>query len=474
MRYARFWWVGCLALAALSLLIPSAPTTDPWGWIVWGREVIHLQLSTVVPGAPSWKPLPVLFTAPLALAGSVAPSLWLLVARAGALAGLVVAARLAARVAGPWAAALAVLGLVLSAGWVREFAHGYTEPMAIGLLALAVEQQLAGRWRRAVVLSGLVALARPEALVLVGVYGALAWHRRAAGPLFVGGVMASVVALWLIPDWIGSGQFMHASRVAAEVVPTSPAAQRAALEDGAAILLWPLSLAAVAGVAIAWQRRERAVLWLAGIAGGWSALLVALIALGYPPEPRFFALPAGLWCIVAGVGLTWIAHVPQASRWRLATALCLGLLLVPFAAVRGRHSTDEAIDAVDRAELESQLWTVVRHAGGDGDRPVLPAGLAWMKGEVAWELNLPLRDVRQARTSDRRYVKRLTDPDTDPLPSFATNRAISVRAPKAGELLLEPFGNSRIELAHRSRERLETLARAGRWRAIELEPRATS
>jgi hypothetical protein len=58
---------GCLALAAATLLIPSAPTTDPWGWIVWGREIVHLQFSTAIGGAPSWKPLPVLFTAPLSL-----------------------------------------------------------------------------------------------------------------------------------------------------------------------------------------------------------------------------------------------------------------------------------------------------------------------------------------------------------------------------------------------------------------------
>src|SRR6266545_7281706 len=86
---------ACVVLAALSLLAPSAPTTDPWRWIVWGREVLHLQLSTVVPGAPSWKPLPVLVTTPLALAGGSAPALWLLFARAGALASLVAAARLA-------------------------------------------------------------------------------------------------------------------------------------------------------------------------------------------------------------------------------------------------------------------------------------------------------------------------------------------------------------------------------------------
>ncbi|HYN50472.1 MAG TPA: hypothetical protein VES62_06070, partial [Thermoleophilaceae bacterium] len=175
----------CLVLAGLSLLIPSAPTTDSWGWIVWGREILHLDLSTVVPGAPSWKPLPILVTTPLALVGSAAPVLWLLVARAAGLASLFIAYRLAGRLAGRWAGLLAVVGLVLSAHWLREFAHGYSEPLAIGLLLAAVDQHLCGRPRWALLLGGLVALARPEAWCLVALYGIVLWRRGEAHPLLI-------------------------------------------------------------------------------------------------------------------------------------------------------------------------------------------------------------------------------------------------------------------------------------------------
>src|SRR3954452_22303360 len=89
---------GCVALAALSLLLVSSPTYDPWAWIIWGREVVHVDLSTV--GGPSWKPLPVLFTAPFSLFGDAAPDLWLLIARAGGLLALAMAFRLARRLAG--------------------------------------------------------------------------------------------------------------------------------------------------------------------------------------------------------------------------------------------------------------------------------------------------------------------------------------------------------------------------------------
>ena len=69
---SRAWWqvpakhfyigliVVSLVIAALSLLIPSTPSYDPWAWLVWGREIVHLDLHTT--GGPSWKPLPMLFT----------------------------------------------------------------------------------------------------------------------------------------------------------------------------------------------------------------------------------------------------------------------------------------------------------------------------------------------------------------------------------------------------------------------------
>src|SRR5689334_23990564 len=70
-----------LALGALSLLYPSTPTYDPWAWIIWGREIAHLDLQTT--GGPSWKPLPVIFTTVFSVFGSIAPNLWLAVARGG-------------------------------------------------------------------------------------------------------------------------------------------------------------------------------------------------------------------------------------------------------------------------------------------------------------------------------------------------------------------------------------------------------
>jgi hypothetical protein len=98
-----------LVLATLSLLLPSAPTYDPWAWIIWGREITQLDLVTV--DGPSWKPLPVILTTLTAPLGEASASIWLVAARAGAIAALPLAFLLAARLAGPVAGLTAAAGL---------------------------------------------------------------------------------------------------------------------------------------------------------------------------------------------------------------------------------------------------------------------------------------------------------------------------------------------------------------------------
>src|SRR5437763_863799 len=85
-----------VGLTALPLLLPATPSYDPWAWLTWGREVGHLSLHTT--GGPSWKPLPVMFTAVFAPFGRAQPDLWLFVARAGALMALAMVFKLTHRV----------------------------------------------------------------------------------------------------------------------------------------------------------------------------------------------------------------------------------------------------------------------------------------------------------------------------------------------------------------------------------------
>src|ERR1051325_365836 len=97
-RGGRFylWLAGAaLVIGAISLLIPSTPSYDPWAWLVWGREIFHVNLQTT--GGPSWKPLPVLFTTAFAIFGRPRPDLGLGSARAGALMAVAMVFKLAWR-----------------------------------------------------------------------------------------------------------------------------------------------------------------------------------------------------------------------------------------------------------------------------------------------------------------------------------------------------------------------------------------
>src|SRR5438270_3150861 len=126
----------CAALAAISAaVLPTVPSYDPWSWIVWGREVFDPHLSFAVGGGPSWKPLPVIFTAVFGLFGGAAPALWVITARAGGLLALVAAYRLAARLVGGPRAAAIIGGLIAAAGvaftqeWAYYMFRGTSEPM---------------------------------------------------------------------------------------------------------------------------------------------------------------------------------------------------------------------------------------------------------------------------------------------------------------------------------------------------------
>src|SRR5437764_5245002 len=108
----------CLALGLVSLAAPTTPTYDPWAWLIWGREILHLNLDTRF--GPSWKPLPVMVTTVLGLTGGAAPALWVAIARAGGLAALALAYRVAKRLGGGVAGGLiAAACLAISSYFLR-------------------------------------------------------------------------------------------------------------------------------------------------------------------------------------------------------------------------------------------------------------------------------------------------------------------------------------------------------------------
>src|SRR5205085_8183489 len=93
------WWSTAVVLLGISAVLVvwarTRPSYDAYGWLVWGYQTIHLSLD--LGGAPSWKPLPYLFTVPYAVFGHYELWLWMLTAVALSLAGSVFAGRIAYR-----------------------------------------------------------------------------------------------------------------------------------------------------------------------------------------------------------------------------------------------------------------------------------------------------------------------------------------------------------------------------------------
>jgi hypothetical protein len=379
----RLLVLACLVLAALSLLGPDQPTYDPWAWIIWGRETLHLDLVTT--NGPSWKPLPWLLTTPFALFGDAAPQLWVVVARAGGLLAFAMAYRLAARLAGPVAGVIAAGSLLLADEFVRNFALANSEGLLVALCLWAVERHLDHRRRDAFLLLVAAALLRPEVWPFWALYGvylvAGAWRERpprAELALFVGSGVALVV-LWFLPEYLGSGDFLRAASRARQANPDSAAYAAVPFVEvfrrSYYILSPPVyvgAVIAVAGALVGWRRGHGGGLRLALVAGA-TALMVVVAAMtqaGFAGNLRYVALPASVICVLAGVG--WVDVFRWAGRrWHSVAAVVLALAVVavwlPWA-----RSDWEAVGAT---------WDQVRRDSvGDND---LPAAIAAAGGATA-------------------------------------------------------------------------------------------
>jgi hypothetical protein len=403
----RPWAAGlvlaCFALALLSLLIPAVPTTDPWGWIVWGREIAHLDLDTSQGGSPAWKPLPVLLTTPLSVFGDSLPDAWLVVARTGGLLGLALIVILAVRLADDrrravtlTAGVVAALALAVSPGWLRSVMHGYSEPLLLGLIAGAVLAHMGGRRTLPLVLLMLSGLGRPELWAVIGVYALWAWRKEELSLRRVALILIPIPILWFGGDFWGSGNPMHGSGEAASNANIRKVNLADMLGDVFSGAMPAVPVLALLGLAL--RPRDRALQVVVGGCIAFIAYLCVLEAIGYPVSARFFEPAAGVLCAGAGVGAAAAVSAVLARR-RRAVAVVAAVAVLLLAVFELHRVPDTIRGSGELAEVQVELLDAVRAFGARniescGD-PILRADLHWNEGAMAFTMNRYLKDVRR-------------------------------------------------------------------------------
>jgi hypothetical protein len=377
-RPAPIWpvLVGSLALSALTLLLPSTPTYDPWAWILWGREIVDLDLITT--GGPSWKPFPMLFTVPFQLFGEdAAPYLWVWFARAGGFLACAMCYRLARRLVpggyGIVAGIAAALALFSAFKFIRDGALGNSEGLLAAVTLWAFERHLDGRRDHALYLGVAAALLRPEVWPFLGLYGLWLWFKEPRLRLRLAGFAVLVPALWLLPEWWGSGDPFRASTRANNPNPGSPAfAENPALELANKLrraVIAPVKAGVVVAVVYAaaeWirHRRQKETLWLFGGGFAWFALVAAMTQGGYAGNYRYLIVTTAVASVLGGIGsalvLRWIAAGgarllgrPRAGPVVAGAALALSLAVSAPFIIEKAGNTKRVLGGL---EHEAQIW----------------------------------------------------------------------------------------------------------------------
>lgn len=338
--------IAAVGLAALSLLLVApAPSYDPWAWLLWGREIAHLELSTEA--GPAFKPLTVAVCVLLAPLGSgVAPVLWVFVARAGAALAAVLAYALARDLAGGsrLAGTLAAAAVALTAGYLGYAASGTSEGLLVALALAAILRARGGHHRSALALAAGCALLRVEAWPFAAAYALWRWRRAPGEHALVAAGAVAVPALWLVPELFGSGDLLRSGSRARTPNPGQPALADvpawAALREAVELALWPMWIGLGALALTALGRRggsarpvlappadpagrcagARPALALAATGAAWIALVALMAQAGFSGEARY-ALPGVALLAVAGA--VGIAAVPRPAAVALAALLAV-------------------------------------------------------------------------------------------------------------------------------------------------------
>jgi hypothetical protein len=401
-----------LALLALSTLVilwaRTRPGYDPYGWLVWGRETLSWALDTNA--APSWKPLPYLFTLPYALFGRYQLWLWMITAVAISLSGVIFAARIAYRLthAPPqrrWAAYLAGAFAGLALLGITDYTHyvlsAQSDPLIVSLVLGAIDCHLSRRPRWAFALLVLGSLGRPEVWPFIAVYAIWAWRSIPSMRWLVVAGAVVVLALWFgIPgltsrslfqagsNALNSGRAIHGNKVSG-IISRFVGLHEVGLE-----------LMALLSVALAVWRRDRATLLLAAGAVAWVIVEIAFALHGWPGVPRYMFPAAAVMVVIAGIGVgRLLAEPPRLSSAVGIAAVAVTVVavasLVPPALSDARAEHKDLVAQRARTKEIGQLAGVIGRLGGAARLRACGEPLTRLEYQsiLAWNLHVNVAEV---------------------------------------------------------------------------------
>jgi hypothetical protein len=370
----------------------TRPGFDPYGWLIWGYQTLHLSLD--LGGAPSWKPLPYLFTLPMSLFGSHALTLWMTFATALTLSGSIFAGRIAYRLTLPsdpeevdtftrWAAiAAAVFARLALLGinqWLHLFLSAQSDTMIVALCLGAIDMHLSGHNRWAYALLVLASLGRPEAWPFTGLYFLWAWRARPQMRWYLGAGLVVIPLLWFgVPTITNSRPFISAELAELSVRRIEGNKFLGVFHRYTALTYLPIQLLAVFTLIVAYFRRNRTVLVLGGAAILWMLIEMAFVLHGWPGVPRYMIESAGVQTVLAGVGVGWIlvgvpkllsrsSGAPRRSLPRWVGAAIVGLIcvsLVPGAVARYHAEHKDLVHEHARTQQITRLDRAIADLGG--------------------------------------------------------------------------------------------------------------
>jgi hypothetical protein len=407
------WITGAAVVVGLAvafvIVVRVRPAYDAYGWLVWGRQAVHLRLNTSA--APSWKPLTFLFTFPYALVlGRTALWLWMVTAVAGGFAAPVFGGRIAYRLAGPagtpgyarWVAAvLAGAGVLGLEGYWHFLLISTADPLMVALCLAVIDCTLCRRLRAAWILLVLVCLGRPEATPLVLAFAAWAWRGRRVPPwLLIAGV-AAIPLLWFGIPALTSYSWLIAGKVLDESTQALPGNKVSAILTGfSGLYELPMQLAVLLALVVALVFRDRRWLLMLGAAVIWLAVDIVLALHGSGVAPRYMFEPAAVVIVLAGASLgrllTLAPHRIPLVRW-VAFAAIAGLVvsMASPARIRARLFHNGVVLGRTWAKQIRRLHSVIAREGGP--KRILACGQAVTtipyQSIVAWELDRNVSEV---------------------------------------------------------------------------------